>query len=453
MKKLISTITLLMLVLASIPVVSSEDSTDFKIYVFDIKEMIAPPVWRTTKLAIERAEEQNSDLIVIHMNTYGGMLDAADSIRTKILDTDIPIYVYIDKNAASAGALISIACDSIYMASGASIGAATVVNQSGEQMPDKYQSYMRSMMRATAEAKGRDPEIAQAMVDPRVYVPGVSDSSEVLTFTSSEAIEHGFCEGQFEEMEAIFEAQGITDYDIIKHEITATDKIIGWLIHPVVSGILIMVIIGGIYFELQTPGVGFPIAAAVLAALLYFAPLYLEGLASNWEILIFLAGLILIAVEIFAIPGFGVAGIAGITLMLAGLTLSMVENVEPGTFNYDFSKVIRAFFIVVISFTVSIILSIVLTKQLFNTNFSIGSKLALAKTQDSSEGYSSASESYKSMLNKTGKAMTILRPSGKVEIDGDMYDATALTGFIENGEEIEVVNYQTGQLFVKKKGA
>ena len=163
-------------------------------------------------------------------------------------------------------------------------------------MPDKYQSYMRSMMRSTAEAKNRDPEIAQAMVDERVYIPGISDSGEVLTFTTSEAIEHRFCEGEAESIEEVLEMAGIKDYDLIKHELSATDKIIGWLIHPVVSGILIMIIIGGIYFELQTPGVGFPIAAAIIAALLYFAPLYLEGLANNWEILIFVVGLILIAV-------------------------------------------------------------------------------------------------------------------------------------------------------------
>ncbi len=452
MKRLIN-VLIFARILLSLPAMAlpDGDSGTLQVYVFDIKEMIAPPVWRTTKQALETAADEDFDLIIIHMNTYGGMLDAADSIRTKILDTEIPVYVFIDKNAASAGALISIACDSIYMASGASIGAATVVNQSGEQMPDKYQSYMRSMMRATAEAKGRDPEIAQAMVDPRVYIPGISDSNQVLTFTSSEAIKYGFCEGQVEELEDILEFHGVTDYDITKHQLSATDKIIGWLIHPVVSGILIMVIIGGIYFELQTPGVGFPIAAAILAALLYFAPLYLEGLANHWEILIFVVGLILIAVEIFAIPGFGVAGITGIILMVAGLTLSMVENVEPGSFNYDFSNVIRAFFVVIISVTLSIFLSIIITKQLFNLNFAIGSRLALAKTQQVDEGYTSASSAYREMLHKTGVSKTILRPSGKVDIDGDMYDATALTGYIDSGEEIEVVNYRTGQLIVKRK--
>jgi membrane-bound serine protease (ClpP class) len=422
-----------------------------RVYVFDVKEMIAPPVWRTTKLAMESAKEQEASLILIHMNTYGGMLDAADSMRTKILDTEIPVYVFIDNNAASAGALISIACDSIYMAPGANIGAATVVNQQGEQMPDKYQSYMRSMMRSTAEAKNRDPEIAQAMVDERVYIPGISDSNQVLTFTTSEAIEHGFCEGEVESIEELLERSGIEDFEIIKHTLSSTDRIIGWLIHPVVSGILIMIIIGGIYFELQTPGVGFPIAASIIAALLYFAPLYLEGLANNWEILIFVVGLILIAVEIFAIPGFGVAGISGIVLMVAGLTLSMVENVQPGTFNYDLSKVVRAFFVVIIAFVVSIITSLILTRQMFNMNYALGSKLALAKTQDIGEGYTSATEAYSEMIGKTGVAMTILRPSGKVEIEGDMFDATAITGYIDQGDQIEVVSYQTGQLFVKKK--
>lgn len=427
------------------------DSSVLKVYTFNIREMIAKPVWRTTKKALEQAEKENAGLILIQMNTYGGLLDAADSIRTKILDTRIPVYVFIDKNAASAGALIAIACDSIYMAPGSSIGAATVVNQSGEQMPDKYQSYMRSMMRATAEAKGRDPQIAQAMVDPRIYIPGISDSGQVLTFTPSEAIKYGFCDGEVNNIKEVLKDAGITHYKIIKHNLTATDKIIGWLINPVISGILIIIIIGGIYFELQTPGIGFPLAAAIIAALLYFAPLYLEGLASHWEILMFIVGLILIAVEIFAIPGFGITGVLGILFMVAGLTLSMVGTIGPGTFDIDLSGLTRAFFTVIIAFFLAIFGSIILTKQLFNTNHAFGNRLALSKTQQVAEGYTSASKGYKNMLQKSGTAKTILRPSGKVVIDGDMFDATALTGYIEQDDEIIVVGYQTGQLIVKKK--
>lgn len=445
--------TLLLGILLLIPgvfmVASASDTLENnKVYIFDIKEMIAPPVWRTTKLAMEAAVKEEADIILIHMNTYGGTLDDADSIRTKILNSTIPVYVFIDKNAASAGALISIACDSIYMAPGANIGAATVVNQQGEQMPDKYQSYMRSMMRSTAEAKNRNVDIAQAMVDPKVYIPGISDSGEVLTFTVSEAIKYDFCEAQVNSIDEILDRTQNAESEIVRHQLTATDKIIGWLINPFVSGILIMIIIGGIYFELQTPGIGFPIAAAALAALLYFAPLYIEGLANNWEILIFVAGLALIAVEIFAIPGFGVAGILGIILMVSGLTLSMVDQIGPGFFDYDFSKLIRAFFIVIIAFFISIVGSIALTKQLFTTN-KFGN-LALAKTQVTGEGYSSAKDSYLEMIQKTGVTRTILRPAGKIEIDGDLYDAVALTSYIEKGEKVVVVDYHNAQLVVKK---
>ena len=429
-------------------VAQTDSSKTTKVYTFSIKEMIAPPVWRTTKNAINEAIELESDLIIIHMNTYGGMLDAADSIRTKILNTKIPVYVFIDKNAASAGALISIACDSIYMASGASIGAATVVNQQGEQMPDKYQSYMRSMMRATAEAKGRDPKIAQAMVDPKIYVAGISDSGQVLTFTTSEAIKHGFCEAETASIEEVIKTSGIKNYKLVKQELTATDEIIGFLINPMISGVLIMIIMGGIYFELQSPGIGFPIAAAFVAALLYFAPLYLEGLANHWEILLFLAGIILLIIEIFAIPGFGVAGVLGIVFMITGLTLSMVENMGQGLFDYDFSLVIKSFFVVVIAFFISMVASIWLSQKMFTTN-TFG-QLALVKTQKSGEGYTTATSEYLEMKGKTGVAMTILRPSGKIIIDGDMFDATAITGYIEKDNKVEVVDYQTGQLVVRK---
>jgi membrane-bound serine protease (ClpP class) len=426
---------------------SSADSTT-RVYYFHIDEMIAPPVWRTTKVAIDNAHKENSDLILIHMNTYGGMLDAADSIRTKILNSDIPVYVFIDKNAASAGALISIACDSIYMAPGSNIGAATVVDQEGKVLPDKYQSYMRSMMRSTAEASGRNPQIAQAMVDPNIYVAGISDSGQVLTFTTSEAIANDFCEAEVINREEIMKHAGIEQYEFVEHEVTATDKIIGWLINPMISGILIMIIIGGIYFELQSPGIGFPIAASIIAALLYFAPLYIEGLANNWEILIFVIGLILLAVEIFAIPGFGIFGILGITFMITGLSLSMVESVGPGFFDVDTSGLVKSFLIVIISFFVAIFGSIYLSKKMFSTT-AFG-HLALDAVQSKDDGYTSALQSYRDLIGKKGKTYTVLRPSGKIVFENELYDATARSGMIEKDVDIIVKDYKNAQLIVEK---
>jgi membrane-bound serine protease (ClpP class) len=429
--------------------VAAQSNDTVHIYQFEIREQIAPPVWRTTQQAIDKAHELDKDLIIIDMNTYGGMLESADSIRTKVLQSEIPVYVLIDHNAASAGALISIACDSIYMVPGATIGAATVVDQQGEVVPDKYQSYMRAMMRSTAEANGRDPDIAQAMVDPRIEIESIIDSGSVLTFTATEALANGYCEGIVNNVDEMLEKAGIENYEITRHELTGMDKFIGFLINPLISGILIMVIIGGIYFELQSPGVGFPLIAAFVAALLYFAPLYIEGLADNWEILLFIAGVVLIAIEIFAIPGFGVAGISGIVLVIAGLTLSMVGNIGFDFSGVGLAPVVTSLFIVVISIFISLIISYFITKSIFTDNRLFGS-LALETVQSRDEGYTSSNKTYAGMLNKTGEAFTVLRPSGKVIIEGEVYDATALSGYIDKGDQVEVIRYATSQLFVRK---
>ncbi len=426
----------------------AEEKKITKVYVFEIMEQIAPPVWRSTKKAMKEAGEKQVDIILIHLNTYGGMLDAADSIRTIILQSKIPVYVFIDNNAASAGALISIACDSIYMRSGALIGAATVVDQAGSPLPDKYQSYMRAMMRATAEATGRDPDIAQAMVDPRIYIKNISDTGQVLSFTASEAIKHGYCQGKAEDIIEVLKISGVSEYEISEQKLTPLDKVIGFLISPIISGLLIMIIIGGIYFELQTPGVGFPSAAAVIAALLYFAPLYLEGIAANWEILLFVVGLILLAIEIFAIPGFGITGILGIAFMGAGLILGLVDNMGFSFGAQYAGKILQAFFIVSIGSFMGLALSFYFGRKVFTTH--ILGELALETTQDASKGYTAANAVYSSMIGHTGVAYTLLRPSGKVMIDNELYDATAESGFIEKGEFVQVVRHEATQLFVRK---
>ncbi len=446
MKIIHSLLFLLISVVLNAQSTATEEKTQ-KIYVFEIREEIAKPAWLKTQKAFEEANAMKVDLILIHMNTYGGLVDIADSIRTAILNSPIPVWVFIDNNAASAGALISIACDSIYMRKGASIGAATVVAQDAHPLPDKYQSYMRSMMRSTAEVQGRNPDIAEAMVDPDVYIEGVSDSGKVLTFTTSEAIKHDFCEGQAENIEEVFELAGINDYEIIKQELTPLDKILGFLVSPVVSGLLIMIIIGGLYFELQTPGVGFPLAASVVAALLYFAPLYLEGLANNWEILLFIIGVILLAIEVFALPGFGVTGISGIVLVIVSLAFSMVESDGFKVPAANLDKLGKAFALVLISMFLGLLSSFWIAKQTLQSRF-LG-HLALNTEQNSSEGYTAANLQLKNLIGSEGLTATILRPSGKVIIHGEYYDATVETGYIEKGQKIIVTKYENMQLFVR----
>ncbi len=455
-------ITLIILLLLSVCVNAHTDTT--KIITIDMHEEVAPALWRKTQKAFSYAKQQKADLIILDLNTYGGMVVSADSIRTAILNSPIPVYAFINNNAASAGALISIACDKIYMKKGANIGAATVVNQTGKQMPDKYQSYMRSTMRSTAEAHGKDtiingtdtifkwkrnPQIAEAMVDASLKVEGVIDTGKVVTFTVSEAQKYGFCEGEANNIQDIIEQEDLSPVVIDEYKPTGLDKVIGWLLNPIFHGLLIMIMFGGIYFELQSPGIGFLLGAAILAAILYFAPLYLEGIANNWEVALFFVGVILIAIEIFAIPGFGIAGISGLVIAIAGLTLSMVDN-----FNFELqspvfilSQTFHALFIIIVSIFLSLILSLYFGKKMFQSSI-FGDKISLKASQPTDKGFFSIDKSIVDVVGKEGVADTVLRPSGIVIVDGKNYDAKAEYGFIEKGQKIKITRCETGQVYV-----
>lgn len=425
-----------------------------KVYFYSINENIAKPALRKTEKAVKEAGEQKADFLLLELNTFGGELESADKIRTLLLNAPMPTMVFINNNAASAGALISIACDSIYMASGSSLGAASVVNQNGEIMPDKYQSYMRSLMRATAEKNGRNPDIAQAMVDPDVTVPNISDSGKVLTFTTEEAIANGFCEGAAENRNAVLQAAGIDHYEITEQKLSWIDKFINFLVNPAVSGILIMCIIGGLYFEFQAPGLGLPIVIAIIGALLFFAPHYLEGLAAHWEILVFLAGVVLLMLEIFVIPGFGVAGITGIVLIFASLVLTMVFNIG---FHFHFdpnidaaAQIGKSILVVVVSVVAGFFLSLWLGKKLITADTRFGS-MALKTQLDTDKGYSAQDMRLQQYVGMTGTAATFMRPAGKVELDGQLFDATSEHGLIDKGESVVVTKFENAQLVVRKQ--
>lgn len=418
-----------------------------RVFVMELKGDIDPRTNRYTRLALEEATEQNADIVIIEMDTYGGAVNDADDIRTRILEYPVPVWVFINKDAASAGALISIAADSIYMANGASIGAATVVSGgTGEAAPDKYQSYMRSIMRSTAEATGRDPRIAEAMVDENLEIEGITEKGEVITFSTSEAIRYGFAEAQVSSIEEILERNNITNYEIIDFEVSFTEKIISFFINPFISGILILVIIGGLYFELQTPGVGFPLAAAIIALVLYLVPYYLNGLAEYWEIILFFVGLGLIVVEVFVLPGFGIAGISGLFLTIGSLIIMMVNN---DAFDFEFvaaDRLLKAVLATIAGMLGSLV--VIFAGGLRFANSKAFSRIALEDIQDSKQGYT-ANYRAETFVGKKGTAYTVLRPSGKILLEGEIYDAYTRGDYIEQGTKIVVVDDRGSSFKVK----
>lgn len=443
MRKLLFIICLIGL----IPFAAHSQTAKKKVLVMEIKAEIDPRMARYVKLALEHAERTKAEIIIVDMDTFGGALNDAKEIVDRLMDVKVPLWVFVNSDAASAGALISVACDSIYMAPGATIGAATVVNGTGEAAPDKYQSYMRSIMRSTAEENGRDPRIAEGMVDENIVIDSLKQAGKVITFTTSEAIENGYCEAKVESIEEILRRNKIESYELETFELGASEKIIAVFLNPFISGILILVIIGGIYFELQTPGVGFPLIAAITALVLYLVPYYLNGLAEYWEIIALFVGVILIIAEVFIIPGFGVAGIAGISLTVVSLVLIMLNN---DFFNFEFvplGDIIVASFATIGGLAGGILLLFFGGAKLSQTK--AFQRIALGDTQEVKDGYS-VNTFNANLLGQKGKAFTILRPSGKVIIDEQIYDAFTRGDFIEKGESIEVIGTEGVTLKVKK---
>lgn len=435
-----------------------------KVYTFPINGDIMPAQQRLVSKCLTEAREQETDLVVIRMNTYGGLVNVADSIRTMILNYPTPIWVYIDNQAASAGALIALAADRIYMHPGGSIGAASVVDQNGQPMPDKFQSFMRATMRATAESHGqvieriengdtirrwwRDPQTAEAMVGRTV---ADSTTVNVLTFTASEAVKNHFSEGTASSLEKALAQGGVETYTLTEYRPTTLDRLLAWLMNPVVQGIFVMMIVGGIYFELQSPGIGFALVVAILGAVLYFAPLYLEGVAQNWELILFIIGLVLLAVEIFVLPGFGIAGVAGIVAVILGLSFAAIDNDllrHLPTGEITVGWILQPILIVIIAATAALIGGLLLSKRFLTGTTPLQRKVVLTAEMAPEQGYVSHPQVASELIGQTAEVAAVLRPSGRVIIDGIYYDAIAEEGqFIPRGKQVIITRFEGGVVY------
>jgi membrane-bound serine protease (ClpP class) len=400
---------------------------------------------RYVERAIRRAEQEGFDAVLLEVDTFGGLLDAADYIRKVLLETPLRTIAYVNPNAASAGALICYACTDIVMAPGSSMGAATVVEGgSGERAPDKYQSYMRALMRATAEARGRDPRIAEAMVDERVVVPGLDDSTTVLTLSAEEALRLGVARAIANTPEEALAAVGMAGAELVDHRASWAERVLRFLSHPVVTSLLLLMMLGGLYFELQTPGVGFPGLMALIGAALFFAPHYLLGLVEAWEVVLFVVGLLLLLVELLLLPGFGVAGVLGIGLMLVSLLAALVGNVGldfPGA-----GELARA--TMTLAITLVLFLVLIFSVGRYMPRAPLFRRLVLEETESAGAGYTAGADQ-SNWIGQRGRALTPLRPGGSVEIGGRRLDALSEGEYIPAGAEVEVIDVRGAQLVVR----
>ena len=280
--------------------------------------------------AIEEAELDHADAVIFHIDTPGGRIDSAVSIKDAILKSRVTTIAFVDKNAISAGALISIACDSLYMSTGSSIGAATAVDLEGKKASEKVISYFRAQMRATAEATGRRGDIAEAMVDEELVVEGISDEGMLLTLTYTEAVDTEMTEGIYESIDDVIAQVAGSDVKVIDVRVNWAENIVRLLTHPVISSLLMSAGFLGLLIEIRTPGWGIGGTIGLIALTLFLGSHYIIPLASLGELLLFAVGIILLTLEVFVIPGFGFSGLGGIGLIFVSLYLSLVGKM-PGT--------------------------------------------------------------------------------------------------------------------------
>jgi membrane-bound serine protease (ClpP class) len=333
------------------------------------------------------------------------------------------------------------------MSPGASIGASSVVDGEGKIQSGKVQSAMRSFMRSTAEANHRDPKIAEGMVGESSTDSIGGGINKVITLTTLEAIQNRYCEAKVNSIEEILKRNKIENYESETFRLGATEKIIAFFLNPIISGILILIILAGIYFEFQAPGTMFPIAASIIALALYLVPYYLNGLAEYWEIIALLVGIVLLAAEVFIIPGFGLAGIVGISLTVMALILIMLNN---DFFNFEFvplGDIVKASFATIGGLTGGILLLFFGGARFSQTK--AFRKIALTDTQESSQGFT-VNSTAKDLVGKKGIAHTVLRPSGKVLIDDQVYDAFTRGDYIEKGQSVVVLESEGVTLKVKR---
>lgn len=421
------------------------DGGEGPIYLVRIEGLIDNALARYIDRAVKEAEGADAVVIVFHIDTFGGLVDAADKIRKDILAAEVPTIALIDKNAASAGALISYAADRIVMVPGSSIGAATVVEGAGgEAAPDKYQSYMRGLMRSTAEANGRDPAIAEAMVDESLEVEGVSDEGQVVTLSANEAFDLGVADLIVEDYDEVVERLELTAREEIRHQATGVERFLRFFASPIIQSILMLMMLGGLYFELQTPGVGFPGAIALIGGALFFAPNYAAGLVESWEIVLFAIGVILLIIEVFVTPGFGLAGISGLIVSVGALFAALVGNV-----GLDFppmGEIVSAIYTMAVTMVLLIVLMFSLGRYLPSSP--VVGRLVLAPDLSSVGGYTSA-ETKDWLIGRTGVALTALRPSGTAIIDDERVDVVSQGDFVSPGSQIKVVRVSGSRVEVK----
>ena len=463
-------------------------------YVVPIHGAIDRPLAVYISRSVERARADDVSFVIFDIDTFGGRVDSALEITTRIGSlTDIETVAYVRVRPEgtgvswSAGAIISMAADRIYMAPGTSMGAAAPVLQSPgggqEGASEKTVSAVRTQMAALAEKNGYPRAIALAMVDadvralealvgaerrivtgeelarlqeeaeaggPTVEVEStISEEGKLLSLTAGEMERYGVSSGSPATFDDLYGVLGVEAERVVELAPDSADRIVSVITGSAFTSLLILAGLVALFLEITSPGFGIPGSVAVIAFSLLFTANFMLGRVASLELLLFMGGLVLLLLEVFVIPGFGVAGISGLVLLLSSLILSMQGFIVP-EFDWQWDLLNRNVLLVLAN-TVGAFLAFAGFAYLFGRT-DMFSRLKLADTQETTAGFTvQTNEVRERYLGRTGRAVSTLRPAGSADIDDERVSVEADGEWIDAGTEIEVIRVDGNRIIVRSR--
>lgn len=397
------------------------------VVVINIKGEIDGAQVALVKRAMLDAEKNKAQAIVMEIDTFGGLVDSAVTIRDMISQTPLTTICYIKNRAWSAGALIALAHQHIAIAPGGSIGAAEPIPAT-----EKTIAALKAEFGATANQKGRNVKVAEAMVDKTLGFPGYAEPGKILALADYQAVQVGYADLSAADRPTVLTHYGFADCEIMEYNLGMQEKIAGWLSDATVKAILVAVIFLGIFIEIKTAGTGVGAIVGMFAAFLFFGSQWLTGVTGWLELILFVSGIFLIIIELY-VPGFGFFGLSGICCIVASFFLTLGGNMV-------------AVNLLAISLVVAIIGFLAIVK--FLPTSKLWGKLTLDEAETAQEGFNSSSD-YREYLGKEGVVLGLLRPAGVVLIDGVKIDVVSEGQYIEPGTKVKVVSVNGSRIVVR----
>ncbi|MCW1927079.1 NfeD family protein [Bhargavaea beijingensis] len=405
-----------------------------KVYHVPLENEVERGLYEFLNRSFSEAEKAGAETIILEINTPGGFVDAAGRIAKLMDETKLDTIAYINRDALSAGAFLALHADEIYMHPNGRIGAAQVIDQSGNAADDKANSAWLASMKAAAESSDRNPEYALAMADADIDLPQYrAKKGKLLTLSADEALKVGYSEGTVASFGELLETAGLEGTEVIKINETFSEKLARFITNPVVVPILLSIAGLGLVVELYSPGFGIPGSMGAGALLLFFYGHLVAGLAGYESLLLFLAGVGLLIAELF-VPG-GILGILGGVAMVAGIILA---GADPAWMAVS-----------VITALVITILGMVIMMKFFGKRLHLLNRIVLRDATDSESGYVS-SPSRLELIGRTARTVTPLRPSGTAELDGEYLDVVSEGRFIGKDQNVKITKVEGSRIVVRE---